>query len=66
MNIKYFKLVTFLYYSFIIGWGLIDNYDWSDFFPDLFGGGRRSSEMFVIFILPAIIIWGTYFILKDE
>ena len=37
MNIKYFKLATFIYYSSLIGLLVAIDFKWSKFFRDLFG-----------------------------
>ena len=78
MNIKYFKLVTFIYYSSLIGLLVALDFEWSKFFKDLLGidsldrfgnviydyGPSDTQLVFALFIFPAIVIWGTYFILK--
>jgi len=77
MNIKYFKLATFIYYSPLIGLLVAGDFAWSGFFKDLSGleylnrfgdvivqHNPDTQLVFALFIFPAIVIWGTYFILK--
>ena len=64
MNIKYFKLATFLYYIGIISYinmtaGI--TFKWIDL---LSLEALTAPDVFTYLIAPAIAIWGTYFILK--
>jgi len=66
MNIKYFKLATFIYYIGIISFINLtasSSFKWVDL---LNLEALAEPEVFTVLILPAILIWGTYFILKNE
>ena len=62
MDIKYFKRTFIAYYSSLIVVLTIYGFKWSKFFDYLHGPDR--DYLFLIFILPAILIWGAYFILR--
>ena len=64
MDIKYFKLATFLYYIGIISYINIESgptFKWTDL---LTHEAITHPDVVTLLILPAIVIWGTYFILK--
>jgi len=62
-TLKFFQILTFLWYAGVIGFGISNDYDWELFFPHLFSD-RYGNKMFLAFIFPAIVIWGSYFIIK--
>ena len=63
MNIKYFKLATFVYYIGIIPILTNLGINWDRVFrlQNFF-----DMKFISVFILPVILIWGIYFILKDK
>ena len=65
MNIKYFKLATFIYYIGIISYINLSgsSFKWTNL---LSLKAITHPEVFTSLILPAILIWGTYFILKEK